>query len=308
MNLPFNFIPIAKAQGLDALAQPTFGALNLSTDTPVTNNVQVLLAATNSTTVATGSKFKVTVELKTGSEIQLSNYQLVLKYDPQKLSVVDQDALIAGTQILKLDGIFEVDAPAASNNIVDTTNGKIFFKASGIPITINRKVIEIEFQAQQLGSTQVTIDTTPIEGTRLQKTGTDIPYNPSTLTLQVNQTGTSQSCNQNSECPTGQECLPSKVCAPVQQTACTSNANCLTGQTCLNGFCSTAGTSCTTNANCLSNQVCVNSICISPTPTPSVVLPRTALGDDIRIGFTIFFGIFLIGFGLYLRFKRHEGN
>jgi hypothetical protein len=269
--MDFQLIPVAKAQTLDATAQPTFGPVAVSGGENTDQNVQVLLSA-SSTNVAVGSEFTVSIELKTGTEISVSEYQIVLTYDPQTLTPIDQDTAINGIQSKSTDSLFTVPQPVADNNYATSSAGLVFIRAKGdFPLTINRKVVEVKFQAQRLGSTEIKVDATPIQGTRIRRGETDIAYTPSSLKVDVTQTGTSTACTVNSDCPTNQVCL-SGLCAVPQATGCTSDIQCSSG------------------------QICSNSVCI----TQNVPLPQTALWDDLAMPIFVM-GLCLIAMGLYLR-------
>lgn len=271
--MQFQLIPVAKAQSLDATAQPTFGPISLSGGGSGDQTVQVILS-NSASKVAVGSKFTVTVELKTGSEISASEYQIVLSYDPQALTVIDQDTTTSGTQPKLVDTLFTIPQPIQDNSYTTATSGLIFLKAKGdFPVTINRKIIEIQFQAQKQGATEIKVDTTPIQGTRIRRGNTDIAYTPSNLTVAVGDTSSGATCTVNNDCPSGQIC---------------QNNLCITGN----------NNSCTTTTDCSSGQVCQNGSCVAITGGGGN-LPSTALFDSVGLPFTIVAFAF-IAIGLYL--------
>lgn len=316
--MQFRLIPAVEAQSIDAVAQPTFGPLVLSNTPGGANNVQIVITSTQ-TTVANGNTFKVSIELKTGTDISVDEYQLVLKYNPQRLTVKDKDTGNSGVQSTLTDTLFTIPTPVSNNNYASTTAGLIFIRAKGnYPVTINRKVFEIEFQAQSLGVSEISVDTTPIDGTRIKRGATDIAYNPSSLTINVNQDGQAQSCTQSTDCPTGQICLSNGQCGVqpanscnftadcsqghqcvngqcVENVACSSNADCSAGKQCISGACRVV--QCTTDAQCANNFICIDYQCIGQTAS----LPRTGIADNFGSALAVVAAVILIGFGIYLR-------
>ena len=184
-------IPVVNAQTLDSVSQPTFGPIEVGTQNGV---VSTVLLSSTSTATQVGQKFKVTVEIKTNAQL-ITEYQIVIDFDSSKLSVVDQDTTVQGTQIKLLDQVFTISNPQV-NNIVSST-GRVFLVAnipSGTPISVNRNVAEIEFQAQQIGAASIKI-VQGSTGTRLTRSnGTTLTYTPNELSVQISAT---QSNNNN---------------------------------------------------------------------------------------------------------------
>jgi Cys-rich repeat protein len=277
--MDFQFIPTVKAQTVNSVAQPTFGPIAIVGSGNNGNGVQIILSTPN-TNIAIGGTFKVAIELKTGTSLTVSEYQLVLNYDPQFLTVIDKDSATTGTQSTLVDQVFKVPEPIADNNYATQTSGTIFIKATGSPVPINRQVVEIEFQSQRIGATEIKLNEIPIQGTRLRRNNNDVPFNASSLNLQIGQTGSG--CTSNAQCPSGQICLSNNTCGVAQTTSCTSNAQCPIGQECVNGQCRNFITGVTT------------------TPAPRTVLPRTGLFDEVALPFSILAFLFIM-FGVYLR-------
>lgn len=295
--MDFEFIPTVQAQELDSVAQPTFGPLNVEGGGTTSESVQILLSADNST-VAVGETFTVSVELNTGDNISISEYQISLLYDPLKLSVVDQDPSTAGVQVNFTDTIFSLAEPTEDNNFASSTSGIIFLKATTeFPVTVNREVFEIRFQAQSGGSADIQIDTTPIDGTRLRRETTDIPYTDSSVSLTVDSAAIS--CNSTEDCPDGQSCLSNNICG-IPTTECSTDSDCGTSEECQDGVCQFV---CTADLDCPAGYFCAAGECRAET-TP---LPDTALVDDLGPVGTVVLALALISFGLFLRRKpQHE--
>lgn len=145
-----NLIPKAYAQTLDANAQPTFGVLNLGTNTGATASVS--LTASN-TSVAVGNTVDVDVEIKTGA-FTINEYHIVIDFVTTKLQVVDADSTTAGTQIQFLDSVFSTED--GSNTVSPTGRITLIAKTpTGNALQVNRKVATIKFQAQSTGTTTV---------------------------------------------------------------------------------------------------------------------------------------------------------
>jgi len=182
--------PKLHAQETDAVAQPTFGTINISGGG--TQNASVLLKS-DKTSVAVGERFKVRVEIKTNT-ITVNEFRIVVDFDPTKLQVVDQDTNTVGTQVKNLDTIFLVSDQSQDNTV--SSVGRVRFvgkTASGNAFSVNRDVIEIEFQAQATGSSPIRI-VTGSTGTQLvRQSGIGVSYTSNEVTLQVttsSQTGT----------------------------------------------------------------------------------------------------------------------
>src|SRR5438445_147439 len=113
-----DIIPVVEAQSADAFAQPTFGPIEGGGGG---TSVASVLIKSDKTSVNVGDTFKVTVTINT-QNLTISEYNVVINYDPAALSVVDQDPSTPGTQVNMLDNVFRVTNPA-SNNIA--SNGTI---------------------------------------------------------------------------------------------------------------------------------------------------------------------------------------
>ena len=327
MDLLTQFIPVVQAQGLDAVAQPTFGPINISTTPDTESGVQVLLKTTDNT-VAEGTTFAVEARIEAGVDGVYTGYKLVLNYDPQILSVVDQDPGSSGTQSKFTDGLYALAGPVEDNNYatIDGQNGIIFLHATGSEFPLNRSVLEIKFQAQELGLTELTIDTTPITGTEISSGGNLVGFNPSSLTINVNETGTATSCSNDGDCPTGEICLDGGICGSPPPASCNINADCPVGQICRSNQCiddlsctfdsdCSAGHSCISGAcvltgcvssnDCSVGEECVANIC-EPMDIPP--LPQTALFDSVGSTVAFIFAIGLIAVGLFLKRLPREDH
>lgn len=149
-------VPKVGAQAADTTAQPTFG---LITTTPNTSQLSKVELNAATPTQALGQNFKVDIVVNTGT-ILIREYQIVLEFDSNRLSVVDAYPNEEGNQIEFLDDTFDV---ISNGNRVEidtvTGKGKITLTAnnpSGTAITINRTVGRITFQPQALGTTELT--------------------------------------------------------------------------------------------------------------------------------------------------------
>lgn len=153
MNI-LKIIPQVSAQS-DAIAQPTFGNINIGDGQTLA--AQVLLS-TSTSSVEVGKKFTVKVEVKT-NDITINSYNIVVQYDPSILSVVDENSEVSGTQVKLLDTIFTTNSEP-EDNYVDIVDGEINVKAGiteGSGLTVNRNVVEITFQTQSVGNTTIKI-------------------------------------------------------------------------------------------------------------------------------------------------------
>ncbi len=175
-----NLIPIIEAQGTDAIAQPTFGPVEGSGGSSTGSSI---LLRSDKTSVNVGDTFKVTIEIKT-NELDISEYRLVVSYDPNQLTVIDNDPNKAGTQINLLDTLFQ--APNAEDNLV--TQGRITLNTktvSGNAFRVNRDVAEITFQALTQGSTVIKVETGVSGSHLIRLTGSELGYTSNEVTVQT---------------------------------------------------------------------------------------------------------------------------
>lgn len=194
------FFPKVYAQSTstqDALAQPTFGNINVGNSGTQTASI---LLSSSATSVTVGQKFKVTVAIKT-NDVAISEYKVVVSFDPTKLQVVDQDASAAGNQIKNLDTIFVAKNTATDNTV--SANGTITFigkTTDGNPLSINRDVLEIEFQAQAASSTSVKVVTGASGSQLVSSSGSSLTYTANEVTVQIAANSTGESgVDQNPE-------------------------------------------------------------------------------------------------------------
>ncbi len=180
-NLIDILIPKVSAQA-DSIAQPTFGPIEGGGSSTV--NASVLLSSTK-TSVANGERFKVRIEIKT-NQIQISEYRIVVDFDPSKLQAIDADNTVTGIQATKLDTVFSIPDPSTDNQIDSV--GRFRYRAiapSGQTLAVNTNVVEIEFQSQSPGTTPIKV-ITDINGTQLVRTaGVGLQYNSNELTIQI---------------------------------------------------------------------------------------------------------------------------
>lgn len=149
-------VPVVSA---DTLAQPTFGTLNVTPIDTVTGTRVDLESET--TSVKVGDNITIKVFIQTGPSIGISQYRLVVEYDQNILSVIDQDTATLGTQIKNTNPNFIV-ANISTDNL--TSNGRSRLVASisgGIDTELSSKteVAEITFNAQSIANTVVKIAT-----------------------------------------------------------------------------------------------------------------------------------------------------
>jgi len=177
----FNLIPIIKAQELDSLSQPTFGVIDTGNQGGA---LATTLLSSTSTSTQIGQRFKVTIEIKTNDQ-QINQYKILVDFDSTKLSLIDQDTTVAGSQIKLLDTVFTVETPATDNTV---SSGRITLIAgtpSGNGFSVNRNVAEIEFQAQQIGSANIKIVQGSVGSQLVRTNGTSLSFTPNELSVQI---------------------------------------------------------------------------------------------------------------------------
>lgn len=186
-------VPVS-AQAADATAQPTFGVI---TNTPTETNLAKIELKTQTTNQVLGKPFTVEISLDTGT-IEIIEYQVVLEFEANKLSVIDSSPSQEGNQVEFIDDVFDV---INQGNLVtiDSATGKgkitlIANNADQIGLAVNRPVARITFQPQALGSTSIT-HVAGINGTLLyneQQVALQSTRNDLTVSIQQN-TGSSTS-------------------------------------------------------------------------------------------------------------------
>lgn len=139
--------------------------------------------------------------INTGT-IQIIEYQVVLEFEANRLSVIDASPSEAGNQIEFIDDVFDV---INEGNIVtvdsNTGKGKITLIANNpdqIGLAVNRTVARITFQPQTLGTTTLK-HINGIDGTILyneQQVALQSTRNDLTITIQEG-TGTNTSTTTN---------------------------------------------------------------------------------------------------------------
>jgi hypothetical protein len=147
-------IPTASAQSFDAFAQPTFGPINVGTGNTTTGTV---LITTDKTASNIGDIITATISVNT-NDIAISEYRIVLNFDPTKFTVIDSDPNTPGTQVTLLDPVFQIENPETENTV--NSLGQVLVIAKNTDqVSVNRNVIEIQLQAQSSGNTNISVVT-----------------------------------------------------------------------------------------------------------------------------------------------------
>jgi hypothetical protein len=195
MSKFLEIFPIAHAQNISAIAQPTWGVISSS---PQSNQNSSITLSSNSNNTTVGATFKVSIEIKTNNN-QINEYRLFIKFDSSKLKVIDQDPSTPGTQIKLLDQLFTIQNPSV-DNIVSNDEIKLVAKTpSGSAFQVNRVVAEIEFQSQATGSTTIDILQGSGKTSLIRANGTTLNFskNSQIITVTSQQQNNFQNNNQN---------------------------------------------------------------------------------------------------------------
>jgi hypothetical protein len=193
-------IPTVAAQSADAVAQPTFGSLD-GVSTP--GALSTVLVSLDKTSAGIGDIITAQIEIKT-NDIAISEYRIALDYDATKLTALDQDVTVAGTQSNLLDTIFLTPDPENQNKVIISGDiGRIFLKATvqtpGSAFQVNRKVLEVKFQAQATGDVKLKI-AQGVDATQLIKSdGSTVSFTPNEVTLSILNAVSSSSSSDSSE-------------------------------------------------------------------------------------------------------------
>ncbi len=165
----------------DATSQPTFGRIDVGGSDGGTSSS--VLISSDKTSMKVGETATLRVEIKT-SDVSINEYRVVVEFDPQKFTALDQDESIPGTQIKLLDTIFAVEEDTDNS----VSSGKMVLVAktqSGNSFTVNRDVLEIKLQAQSTGSSIIKI-VEGSSGTQLvRQTGFGLTFSTNEVTIQT---------------------------------------------------------------------------------------------------------------------------
>ncbi len=180
-DLFIKLVPKVSAQSFDALAQPTFGSIDIGGGSSITGSV---LLSSDKTSVTVGERFKVRVELKT-NDVNISEYRVVVDFDPTKLTVIDADPSVNGTQVRVLDEVFTVPNPLDDNTVASVGRIRVRASAPSTPLTVNKDVVEIEFQAQSAGSTGIKVVEGSVGSQIVREAGVGLSYTANEVTIDV---------------------------------------------------------------------------------------------------------------------------
>lgn len=180
-------IPTVNAQsGVDSLAQPTFGIVDLQGGSTSTGSVLISVDKTN---VNVGDTITATIAINT-NEISIEEYRISLGFDPTKFSVVDADSATEGTQVTLLDPIFSIENPSTDNTVSSQGRVRVIAKVDS-RLAVNRDVIEIKLQAQSGGNTAIeVINSGELPTELVREAGVGLSYTPNSVTIGINTTQT----------------------------------------------------------------------------------------------------------------------
>jgi hypothetical protein len=168
-----NLFPKVFAQTVaDAISQPTFGTIEVAGGGSQTSSI---LLTSTATSTEVGQRFKVTVSIETNA-VTINNFRLIIDFDPTK----------PGTQIRNLDTIFVPSNPQTDNSVSNT--GRITYIANttdGNATSLNREVVEIEFQAQATGATPIRIVTGSSGAQLIRQTGAGVNFTSNEVNIQI---------------------------------------------------------------------------------------------------------------------------
>ncbi len=186
MTFKFEIFPVVEAQSLDSAAQPTFGAIDIGSATGAQSSI---LVRSNTTSPIVGNRFKGTVAVKTNS-ILANEIIVVVQFDPAKLSVIDQDLVNSGIQVKLLSTLFEIELVSEDNIATSGEVRVVAVAKDDTPVAVNGDFLEIEFQAQASGSTQVLV-ATGVEGSSIaRENGSKLTFQSNSVTLSLANAGT----------------------------------------------------------------------------------------------------------------------
>ncbi len=186
MPFKFEIFPVVKAQDLDSAAQPTFGSIDIGS---APGSQSSILIRSNTTNPIVGNRFKATAAVKTNT-VLVNEVTVVVEFDPARLSVIDQDTANAGIQVKLLSDLFEIET-ISEDNLAQSGQVKVVAVAKNdTPVALNGDFIEIEFQAQSVGSTLIRIGTGVTGSSLTRQNGTKLTYQSNSVTLLTNSSTT----------------------------------------------------------------------------------------------------------------------
>lgn len=179
-------IPSVSAQSFDAFAQPTFGPINVGTGNTTTGTV---LITTDKTAANIGDTIIATISINT-NDIPISEYRVILNFDPTKFTVIDSDTNTTGTQVTLLDPVFQIEDPETDNTVNSLGVIQVIAKNTE-QVTVNRNVVEIRLQAQSSGNTNISVVTQGETRTQLvREAGVGLAYTGNSVDIGIQtQTG-----------------------------------------------------------------------------------------------------------------------
>jgi len=182
-NFTKRLIPIAQAQIIDAIAQPSFG--NLSNDSSQNRTLARidLTPTTNITDLKVGDTFTIGVNIKTFEEVTLNKIALKISFDKTKFSVIDSNPNVSGTQIKITNTNFYTESD--QDNLANNSDGTItLIISSDEPVDFSEggEIATITFNAQSAGSSKISV-VSGSQGTKLFSDSKSVAYLTSELQL-----------------------------------------------------------------------------------------------------------------------------
>lgn len=133
---------------VDTLAAPTFPFTPpLEDPDPLAATGEIILDSEKAV-FEIGEAFTLTVRIESG-ELELTEYNIVISYDPTLLQITDEDSTTSGIQVNYTDTFFTEDV-----NLASTQLGTIQISGSTPTsgVTVNRNVAQIEFTTLKAGT------------------------------------------------------------------------------------------------------------------------------------------------------------
>ncbi|MCA9380884.1 hypothetical protein KC678_01325 [Candidatus Dojkabacteria bacterium] len=181
MDLKELIIPSVNAQAVDALSQPTFGPIDVGSNSSQTGSV---LVSADKTQVEVGDLITVTVSVNTNGT-PISEYRITVDFDATKFTVIDTDTETEGTQVTLVDPVFTIENPVEDNTVSSLGRIRVIAKSEE-QLSINRNVIEFQLQAQAPGLTSLRVITEGDEPTQLvREAGVGLSYTGNEVSMTI---------------------------------------------------------------------------------------------------------------------------
>lgn len=174
-------IPVANAQTLDSVSQPTWGTIDVGNGA---TQVPTILLEADRQQVPVGETATFSVLVDTQG-LQVNKITFFIDFDPDFFQIIDEDTVREGTQVNYTDSVFN----QTSNTVAATGLIRVIAEVpnSGEFAIDNRSMFTFRLQAQQSGSSSVLIETEGSLRTLIERASaqTDINFTSNQIDISI---------------------------------------------------------------------------------------------------------------------------